>query len=745
MKIRNINNYLKIIKLLSIILSLPIKVYGNENKTIHILTKVPDIPLTLGEAWQYEYESKINTYFSEMKKNNSDLQDYNLSFLFYNYVTSSAYSNGAFLLYSIDIMEGWVNGDYDLMIFDDRFLFSEMSFMESDWVEYYLNCRKPSIELLTDITDYVKDKDLSYHDPKILSNGKYDDRIYGLPYEIDFNLLYYSDENLKAKEIAETLPNNTWDDVLQKMDLLEDSLQIALGDDMALLDFFAEYTNTYYNTTKEYDPKYYKLFYNETGEDLFISFRHFLSTITGVNEKRVEKLVDKEKIYNYLFQIIGNSVFLSLDDAYSDFMKNKSIFYRGKASNYPIFRLNNNNNNTINNNTIDNNTIDNNDNDDNTINNNDNDDNTIDDNDNDDNIIDNNDNNNNTINNNDNDDNTIDNNDNDDNYSDIKMVLPPKGITSITGKYLVVNKNSIKDKKILAEIAYLLTSKEMQIFKGNHFGSIPTFDIKDKKNKDLDISSYCQSHTNICTIIEKMKPFYLKEMYVSKLSSPLYEIFAVLPSLMRKYYLFQDDLNYIQFLFQNIHELITEQLGIYKVIGYIITSVLSIIIFVMIYFVYYYRDNPYLRVISPKFINLIVLGCNMNMIKILQYLPPYTTFKAKFFFMYNTLCIGLIYIPMLAVTYRIYMIYETKSFNTGFLSDRALFIIIFVFICIPLIYNLFVCIFVEFFYMPFGSLKSPRFPEVLYENYELLKGIYDGYFYIIVSFIYIIYILIYII
>eukprot|EP00833_Pecoramyces_ruminatium_P005064 jgi/Orpsp1_1/1179096/evm.model.c7180000067907.1 len=232
-----------------------------------------------------------------------------------------------------------------------------------------------------------------------------------------------------------------------------------------------------------------------------------------------------------------------------------------------------------------------------------------------------------------------------------------------------------------------------------------------------------------------MKRIHLKEMFKSKYSPPFFEIMMNLPVKLKKHLILNEDIKDTIIIFQTIHELITNNLGIYGILAYIFTSLFAISLFIVMYLINKYRKEPYLRVISPDFCNMIVFGCIMNMVKILECLPPYSSFKAKYFYFHETLSIGLIYIPMFAITYRIYAIYQTKSFKSNFLNNKALLIIIISLISIPLLFKLIEIFSYDFYYVPVGAIGEFRFPEYSVSSEIDYDHFYRIYFYVIFIFL----------
>ena len=144
------------------------------------------------------------------------------------------------------------------------------------------------------------------------------------------------------------------------------------------------------------------------------------------------------------------------------------------------------------------------------------------------------------------------------------------------------------------------------------------------------------------------------------------------------------------------------------------------------------RNHPYIKVISPLFCNLIVVGCILNITKLLKFIPPYSLGKIKFFLILETLGTNLIYMPMFAVSYRIYRIFKTKSFMANTLNNKRLFILVLIAISIAVTYNLVVVFTSNFYYEAVGSVDDGRIPVGYYSNFYILKRIYQLYLGIVV-------------
>ncbi|ORX50031.1 hypothetical protein BCR36DRAFT_583635 [Piromyces finnis] len=604
-----------------------------EKTVITILTKQPDMPETaVAEEWEIKYEELINSYLAEQSAVNPALANVEIAFSFYEYLPVKEGGGSVYFKYLYEVEPDLSEGNYDMMILDDRILFSEMAFMESDIVEFYLEHRRPSIEIFHPLSEYIKKEELSFNEARALNDGIYEGTIYGLPFELDFDVLYYNDQNKDSVGIVDKMKTINWDDLLNSIQSSTPKTQsIGLGDDNDLLNLIIEYTACKYQLSKEYDPFYWKVFYNKTGEELFSSIYDYIISYTNGD--------------------VTESLQITLDDAFADFVEEKSMFFKGKASHRHIIRSEMEKTNNT--------------------------------------------------------------------YS---YTLPPKYKSNIMEKYLAITTNSKVDKKLLAEVAIALTSKDAQLYRANHFGSIPTFDMKQKES-DPEIKAYCSSQPYICNIIEKMDRLYIKDILKNEKSSPFIEIEINLPKIIRNYIL-NNDVEAVIFAFKNLFILLTEQLGIYGIFSYILMFGFAVFFLVIMCLIYKHREHPYIKVISPIFCIMIILGTTMNMCKFLQYLPPYTAFMAKFYYIYETISINLIYVPMFAVTYRIFRIFRAKSFMTKSLNNKRLFFGVVLAILVAVAYRSYIAYKVNFYYLPFGSLRYTRFPEYMLEDAEVYTNIY---------------------
>ncbi|ORX77385.1 hypothetical protein BCR32DRAFT_270674 [Anaeromyces robustus] len=615
---------------------------AEKTNTVNILIRNPDLPEFLmveDEIWQSFYESTINQYFEETEMKNPLLNDVEFSFSFLNYTPSDSNYTDQYWEHEMYIIDSIIAGDFDLLILDERILFSEISFMETFYLEYYVG-REPSKKNLLNLSPYFDKKktQLSFHDPKILKDGYIDDQLYALPYEMDFDLLYYRHKDDVSNDLVKKMESLTWNEFVSTIiDELNYPLEMAISYDDDLINFLIEYTSNTYNLTKTYDPDYFKVFYNETGKELLYSFRNI-----------VEK---------YTHDSVEDSLYITLDDALIDFINGESTFFKGKASHHNLFNE----------------------------------------------------------------------------TSSISFTLPPRYISAKYNKYLVINKNSNINKDLLVDIALELTSENMQLYRAKNFGSIPTFDFskinknnlnnrnnnRNNKRDDDIINIYCEIEPDICTKILEMKPLYIKDIFKTKYAPAFFEIEYILPDFLRTYIAHDSEEERVTTIFKNIDHLILSDLGVFGVLSYIVASFFSIIFFIIMYLVYKYKEHPYLKVISPIFCNIIIFGCILDMTKILLDMPPYFPIKVHIAYLYDSISVNLIYLPMFMVTYRIYRIYQSKSFIMNSLNNKRLLMILGIIISVNLLYKISVLITSDFYYSTYNYISSSRFPMWLFTNYPV--------------------------
>jgi len=319
----NFRNILKVFLIYLLFLS---KTIWADKQRIKICMKQPDMPDNIPrEEWE-RYRKELNNYFIEKTKNHEKLNNYEIDIFFYPYLPVESTGQPVALNYMKDLASKLSKKEYDFVVMDERILFNEMALMESPLILSQIKYRQPSLELLHDLSKYINKKDLEFHDPKILSYGIYENKIIGIPFEYDFDVLYYHGKDEKYSKsyndtqfLLQNMENYTWNDLIKQMEINAQPLRVAFGDDNDLLNFVIEYTSNHYNLSPEYDPNYMDLFTNKTSTNYYAEFHDLVRTFSEKNNAR-------------------NTALTSLDDAYNYFKNNNSTFFKAKASHHYIFR-----------------------------------------------------------------------------------------------------------------------------------------------------------------------------------------------------------------------------------------------------------------------------------------------------------------------------------------------------------------------------------------------------------------------
>jgi len=620
--------------------------HNQNNNIINILIDRPD-----NEDSQYleKYNRAINDFFSKKNSTHPEEKNFELKFSYCDieknferpsFVVTRFFweklriSDESYLKYINCIIKELRNSNYDMMILDERFFFSEISFIENviikgaftfhDLYKFFLNLNTQAV--------HTNNKDFSHHDKKFLNGGELSNKqFYGIPYELDFDLLYFNDQNkdsslLKQLLLLEVPTNDTHTSdkdrrtidqregrsVLSSNSLnrrdskgksitlsaTDPSLSIALGDNDELLKLFLEYVGHQFGLPEDNDPDYFKKFYNnKESKSLYPSFQQFLTiklklnlnqTLTITPKKAIEAFIHNEKMT----------------------LKGKASYYHNLKEVLPKTIL-------------------------------------------------------------------------------LGKALPPDQTSIINTKYLVINNKSLKDKRGLVELAKALTSPEIQNYRADTFGSIPTFDMK-QKNSDPVIRTYCQTHKELCEMIEHLIPFHLQKMITQdKYSSSVMEARFVLPNAIR-IFLQKNTEAPIMDAYSSIMEV--KGLGV-DGIHFIQLAIIIIVIIAILFLlfimtmVYKNRMHPYLKAISPGLCILIILGLILNLIDPIYGSLLRSIILCKIEFVHKIISHTLTIFPMYTIVYRIHYIFTntskvniSKKFNDHFLIRLTIISLFVIFI-----------------------------------------------------------------
>jgi len=306
-----------------------------DKKRIKICFKETNMSNSYDKNYWENYGEKLKNFFAEKVKDNEKLKDYVLDIYVYSYYMKSkaevymySFNSPEIIGYTKDLGKRLLRGEYDMVVIDDRILFSEYALIESDQVAKNMDVRYPSSDLLHDLTKYIDKKDLEFHDPKIVSGGMYNDRIIGLPYETDFDVMYFPKEESDTvkrdfiQSLLDNMESYTWRNLITKVIHRSLPFRISLYDDYDVMNYIIEYTSCLYNLSYDYDPYFYKIFYNETSIDYYTDFTQFIYDGSEDEEARWQ-------------------IFTKMDDLFVSFLKGETTIFTARASNMLAFEQNN--------------------------------------------------------------------------------------------------------------------------------------------------------------------------------------------------------------------------------------------------------------------------------------------------------------------------------------------------------------------------------------------------------------------
>jgi len=201
------------------------------------------------------------------------------------------------------------------------------------------------------------------------------------------------------------------------------------------------------------------------------------------------------------------------------------------------------------------------------------------------------------------------------NNDQLGVFNPVGGVSVLTKKYLVINKNSKKIDNIdeLAKMAFQLTSERAQMERAQNFGMFPTFDFNQVESNPI-IKMYNQSYPEISKVRKEARMIDVKSLlYKNKYSPSLAEMRLVLPDVIKEY-IYTKNPEHIMKLFSNFYR--GEESGYFfikprQVSSFVIIGCIYLVIIVLIAAIVLTirkRNNPYIRAISPVLSCLSILG-----------------------------------------------------------------------------------------------------------------------------------------
>eukprot|EP00833_Pecoramyces_ruminatium_P012471 jgi/Orpsp1_1/1186503/evm.model.d7180000051055.1 len=550
------------------------------------------------------------------------------------------------------LVEEFNNSTNDIFILDSKILSSNVDFAESHYIQHIFKYRN-FYKYCMDVSDVSKRYDLTILNKNLVEDGKHKGVQYGLPYETDFDIFYYNSNDLE-NDLPKIVPSknvseNDLSEIMQngnETETTEDKIQI----------------NKFPLSLGLFD------------EDIILStFFDYIAFLYGIpqniyrsNSREKEKIKNKDyfKIYSnnnlyisfkdYINRCSGNKYIKSnkmlIKDstlALIDFLNENYLFFKGRASFFDYIRSKRKN-------------------------------------------------------------------------DFLSITSLPNKRVAYNKKYLVINKESKIDKDVLKNFAYLLTFEETQLFLANNFGHVPTFinrcmQYKNESIKRRDVlENYYTNHTEVCHAMNETKPIMTRSMLKNtNYSATFTEIRLHLPYALRQYLLGDISVEDIKEIFDNAintKTLTTENIDAPTLAIYMVLIVYIFFLVIVIIIVYEYRKHPYLKIISPDLCILIILGLIMNLIIPLTLTHIESPLLCKFSFCFAVISRNLVALPMLAIVFRIFYIYNNKSkVNFGRkLNNRRLFTFIFIALFFELIYCLFIILTKEFYIVTEGTIIESR-------------------------------------
>jgi len=718
----------------------PLFTSATENsKTIKILIKKPD------EIERNYFDEKLETIkqkYRELAQNYDEIKDIQLEFLYCpDNENRSTYYQHFFLKdeeyrnYLNCVADYIKNSKCDMLIQDDKFILGDDALIENYAINRLFGYKRVRSNFLK-LNEYINENDYIFHDKELLDGGSSDNNIYGLPFEIDYDLIYYH----KDFEYINHLPNNgsiIWDNLLninkfqrrkvhhnhKNIQQNEDIHQIKNEQNQNIYEIKNEgqgqshkNKDTEHDKNNEQDQDIHQnknveqdqnIKQNKNEEQDQLNYKGPLSIPLGDEDELLNIFIEytgyeygKEFVTNKDVQLINflksgkhfenfkefikkatgttnseemeNLLKFRADKAFDSFIKREYPLYIGKASYYKYISSKTGNN--------------------------------------------------------------------------ISVIVLPMGVSVFTEKYVIVNNNSQLNKKLLAKVANILSSKAMQYYKNEKLGSLPTFDLPNNDiyyTGDMNKNStlICPVNQVVCDSLNNVYRISIKNKFFNQTSSSsIMEVRDIIPLALKKY-LINGGTEAILSTFKNnivLSSYSNDYIDVPFIILYgslIVFVLFSLIIMTM---VYQYRNHPYLKMISPRICILAILGLVSTTVSIPFYGHFPSPFICKITFIIGIIIRDLIFLPMFVIIYRIYYIY-TNEYKVNFgkkLNDRHLFTLIGIIMFINVSIGL-IIVFSSDFYIININCNQRNYFRSEFIGSQLYSYIYFLYYVFIVSYIYI--------
>ncbi|ORX54249.1 hypothetical protein BCR36DRAFT_322623 [Piromyces finnis] len=598
--------YMKFIYTSLILVYLSTKAFSQTTNDVTIFNILVDIPDIINKDL---YENAYKEM--EKKEYNKDNLNFKIKFKISEEPKDKTTKDG-YEKYIKSILDNLEDSSIDFLILSDSFLYSDIANIESTTLKDMFSKRQFQRHYL-DFKEFLNFNEtrLANYEQEIKEDCYFNNysNIFALPYEIDFDVLYYRKYNNSVTSNIDT-NNINWESLLEQIYIKngeKKSIKMPLKEEEELFDFFTQYINTIKNFKEK---KSFEDLYNEADTSIIDKFRDFVTRSECLN--------------------------LEYKEAYESFLNGESVFFKGKASHFGSLRGK---------------------------------------------------------------DKAI-----------TPMLLPQnKGI--LHTKYIVINKNSSKDKNELFTAAQTLTDDENQMERYNLYQILPP-NFGQLENND---------YSDIVNIYSKMEKIKVKEIYKDEKSAPFMEVKYFLPKILKDFLNSKGDIKEIQNVFENIKKILKEKRGIHKLPYYVIylpAIISTVAAVVIIYLILKYKEHPYLKIYSPNFCVIIIVGMTIGILSLCATFNNDNNKYCKVSYVVDTLSTDLTLFPMVAVTYRIYKILtNTSKENVGINLNRRIIICFVVGLSLMIIYSSCTGFFILDFYLSSdGNITNFRQPSCNYSS-----------------------------
>jgi len=263
---------------------------------IKILVDRPNVITSSTHSQKYEL---IKKYMPEKYKSYNLIFDYDVN-------PTSVEKSVSYEEYYKQIAKELKDTKYDMLVINGNTLFADDAEIESGYAHETADIRKMH-RYFEDLTSYISKDKISFHNETILKGGYHENKLYALPFEADFDVIFYRRDSPNLRGF--NLRNSTWDALFNDNYKHNEtySLGIPFDDEQEMIYFFVEYFNNEIDLKNDFSK-----LYTEDSRNLIKKF--------------VEYIVKTESNEH------------TLKDIHDEYQNNARVFFKGKASYFATLR-----------------------------------------------------------------------------------------------------------------------------------------------------------------------------------------------------------------------------------------------------------------------------------------------------------------------------------------------------------------------------------------------------------------------